>query len=464
VKAAAIYARISSDPSGMALGVSRQIEDCTAWAHNHGTVVAEVYVDNDISAYSGKTRPQYRRMCEDIKQGFRDGLIVWHPDRLHRSPRELEDFIDLIEATGAEVQTITGGDYDLSTPHARILARILGAVARHESEDKSRRITRKAAELAFQGKRNGGGTRAYGYNADHTKPIAAEAAIVKEAAKRILSGDTLRSVCSDFNLRNVPTVKGGPWSPTVLRTLLMAARISGQREHHGEIVANGPWPAIITPSQTARLRAILGDPDRRTNRTPRSYPLTGLVRCERCGEKMVARPRDDGSRRYVCAKAPGYPGCGKTFILAEPLEQMITEAILYRLDSDALAKAIVGQVSEDAGTENIEEDLQSDRLQLDELAQMYGRKEMTAREWTAAKAPIQQRIATNERRLNAFTGTSALEGYVGNAKALRGQWDSIDPPRQRAIISALLNSITVGPGVRGRNKFDPSRIKPDWKV
>ena len=143
---------------------------------------------------------------------------------------------------------------------------------------------------------------------------------------------------------------------------------------------------------------------------------------------------------------------------------MITEAILYRLDSDALAKAIVGQISEDAATENIEEDLQSDRLQLDELAQMYGHKEMTAREWTAAKAPIQQRIATNERRLNAFTGTSALDGYVGNAKALRGQWDTIDPPRQRAIISALLNSITIGAGVRGRNKFDPSRIKPDWKV
>ena len=151
MQAAAIYARISSDPDGSALGVSRQIEDCKAWAHKHGTVVAEVYVDNDVSAYSGKARPQYRRLCDDIKEGLRDGVIAWHPDRLHRSPKELEDFIVLIEATSAEVHTVTGGDYDLSTPHGRVTARILGAVARHESEDKSRRITKKGTGVGAAG-------------------------------------------------------------------------------------------------------------------------------------------------------------------------------------------------------------------------------------------------------------------------------------------------------------------------
>jgi hypothetical protein len=41
-------------------------------------------------------------------------VVTWHPDRLHRAPRELEDFVDLVEATGATVATVTAGDTDLS--------------------------------------------------------------------------------------------------------------------------------------------------------------------------------------------------------------------------------------------------------------------------------------------------------------------------------------------------------------
>ena len=172
----------------------------------------------------------------------------------------------------------------------------------------------------------------------------------------------------------------------------------GQREHRGEIVARGAWPAILTSSQTARLRSLLGNPNRRTNRSPRSYPLTGLVRFSLCGEKMVARPRDDRSRRYVCAKGPGNVGCGKIFQLAEPLEDLIAEAVFYRLDGEGLAHAIAARSSGESGTQDIEQALQDDRLRLDELADMYGRKDIVAREWTAARTPIQRRIAENEWR------------------------------------------------------------------
>ena len=62
----------------------------------------------------------------------------------------------------------------------------------------------------------------------------------------------------------------------------MSARISGQREHHGEIVAQGDWEAIITPVETQRLRAKLGDPDRRTNRSARRYLLAAAVALRPC--------------------------------------------------------------------------------------------------------------------------------------------------------------------------------------
>ncbi|MGB2918439.1 MAG: recombinase family protein, partial [Candidatus Microthrix parvicella] len=74
---AAVYARISSD-DGSALGVSRQVEDCRKLADGLGWEVAEEYIDNDVSAFSGKRRPAYERMLADLVDGFRDAVLVYH--------------------------------------------------------------------------------------------------------------------------------------------------------------------------------------------------------------------------------------------------------------------------------------------------------------------------------------------------------------------------------------------------
>jgi DNA invertase Pin-like site-specific DNA recombinase len=66
---AAIYVRISKDRAGAGLGVARQRRDCDALAASLGWAVADVYCDNDISAYAGKRRPEYERMLADLKRG-----------------------------------------------------------------------------------------------------------------------------------------------------------------------------------------------------------------------------------------------------------------------------------------------------------------------------------------------------------------------------------------------------------
>jgi DNA invertase Pin-like site-specific DNA recombinase len=76
VGAAAIYARISDDREGLALGVSRQVEDCRRLAAKRGWSVVEAYVDNDVSAWRGRARPEYRRMLEDVKAGTVDAVVV----------------------------------------------------------------------------------------------------------------------------------------------------------------------------------------------------------------------------------------------------------------------------------------------------------------------------------------------------------------------------------------------------
>ncbi len=149
---AAVYTRISSDPSGQRAGVERQRADCQAHCLARGWKVTEVFCDNDASAYGTKARRAYEHMLAAAESRTIDAIVTWHNDRLHRSPKELEAFIDLVERCGVRLAVVAGGDYDLTTPDGRLSARIVGAVARKESEDRSRRVRRKHLELAEQGK------------------------------------------------------------------------------------------------------------------------------------------------------------------------------------------------------------------------------------------------------------------------------------------------------------------------
>jgi len=148
------------------------------------------------------------------------------------------------------------------------------------------------------------------------------------------------STLAHLNERQIPSASGGQWAPQSLRRSLASPRISGQRVHHGEIVATAVWPGIISAEDGAKIRALLANPERRTNKSARRYLLGGLLVCSHCGERLVARPRAGGQRRYACAKGPGFSGCGKTYINADEVERFLTEAVLYRLDSAELQRAM----------------------------------------------------------------------------------------------------------------------------
>ena len=78
-----------------------------------------------------------------MQAGSVGAVVGWHVDRrLTRSPRELEDVIDLADKHGLELATVTG-EVDLSNPTGRLVARMLGAAARHEAEHKAERQKRQ---------------------------------------------------------------------------------------------------------------------------------------------------------------------------------------------------------------------------------------------------------------------------------------------------------------------------------
>ena len=187
-------------------------------------------------------------------------------------------------------------------------------MARNESDKQSGRIRRKHLELATKGKVSGGGTRPYGFDVDRRTVLEWRLPTSGRPPAGCWPG--IRGV------RCVPTSTTGasrrrpgkPWTIQVMKRMLTSARISGRREHRGEIVADAEWPGIITPEDSDRLRGLRGRAagPAPSGRTPRRYLLTGgLLRCGLCDTPMFSRPRTDGTRRYVCASGPGFGGCGR---------------------------------------------------------------------------------------------------------------------------------------------------------
>jgi DNA invertase Pin-like site-specific DNA recombinase len=476
MRLAGVYCRISDDRAGAGLGVARQEEDCRARAEQLGWTVAAVYVDNDLSAYTGAARPGYERMLGELRAGVVNAVVAWHTDRLHRTPRELEEFIDICEARALSVETVKAGPVDLSTPAGRAIARTLCAWARYESEHKAERNRRKHLELARNGKHSGGGHRPYGYEEDRVTIREDEAEVIREGARRVLAGEPVRSVARYLNARGMPTSTGKQWTSTTLTRMLASGRISGQREHQprarsetkrklvGDIVADAQWPAVISKADTARLRLILLDPTRRTTpAVPRRYLLTGILRCSRCGAPLCGRPTGDGQMRYVCNKTPGNNRCGKTYTLADPTDRMVVEMVQVALNSKAFLRALTAKEQTEAD-ESVAKKLAADQQKLEELAEDYATDRISRAEWLRAREALESRIETARRRLSVVTHLGAIAGLSGDPEAFQEGWKRRNLEQRRAVIRAVLDRVIVHPAARGRNTFDRDRFEPVWRA
>ncbi|MEU8822459.1 recombinase family protein [Streptomyces sp. NPDC048636] len=474
----AIYVRISQDRGGAGLGIARQEEDCRALCARKGWDVVDVYPDNDVSAYSGAPRPKWQELLDDIHEGVINAVVCWHVDRLTRSPRELEDVIDLADRHGLELATVSG-EIDLATPTGRMIARMLGAAARHEAEHKAERQQRQRRQAAESGKIAGGGKRPFGYEDDRITVREAEAEVIREGARRVLAGESLASICRDWKSRKIITAAGIPWKPSGLRRMLASARISGRREHTprrswestrpllGEIVSDAVWPGILSHEDSDRLRAVLSDPDRRrtNDRGNRTYLLSGILRCGKptgepgkaCGWGMVGRPRS-GVPRYVCPNTPGTDACGGTATNAERTDDQIRDMVLAAFESPAFKKRL-REPDEDGG--ELYEKVRADEEELEELAEDYGNQAISRKEWMVARAPIQERLERNRARLAKVSRKAILLGFVGSFEDMLNRWEKMNDSQRRAVITAAVRSIEVLPA-NPRKRWDPDRFVIDW--
>lgn len=465
----AIYARISSDPSGQAVGVDRQIRQALDLADRLGLTVTGQYVDNDVSAYSGKTRPEFERLLDDIADGTIGHLIVWAPDRLYRSTRDYQRVADVVGAR-VPIHTVVSGDVDLRTPAGTLNAVMLAAVGQFESAHKAERVKARALQRATQEKRTVASIRPFGWqwvdpcpagDACQHSPVCTEPGRRPRRGSRgglephPVEGPALAQVYRDVaagssvyaaHKRLAATVDVGRMTPSTLSKALRTPRHAGLASYRGEVVGEAAdGQRIIDTATWQKVAGILSDPARRTSPGRRTATwLGGIVTCGKCGGPMTASTANGrGGDRvpvYRCRKT----GCmnRRREVVDTGVLPMIGDVVTELGARGLLAVAPADDtVAHDLRRQIAEHD---DRLA--QLAALVTDGTLNPVDYAAATARIRADLDTLSAQLAARAARPALAA-LADAADTRAAWGALiaahDHDTVHAIVSELVDGITA---------------------
>ncbi|OZC98924.1 recombinase [Rhodococcus sp. 06-221-2] len=463
---AIVYTRISKDRSGAGLGVDRQRADCLELAAKLGWTVVAEYSDNDISAYSGRRRPGYESMLDDVRTGKAQAIVAWHPDRLHRRPLELESFIDLCETHRTEIRTVHAGTMDLSTASGKMLARMLGAAARHEVEHSIERQKRAKQQAAVAGTFRGG-RRSFGYEPDGMHTRAAEAGAIRDAAPRLLAGVSLSQIAREWNEAGLRTSFGGnPFDSREVKKVMLRPRNAGHVLHEGKRVGLGAWETIIDPDTLAALESLLMDPSRgHSAGRERRYQGSGVYLCGKCGLTMLTASQSSGKGK---PKARAYRCRGGAHLarVAAPLDDYVTALVVGRLAAPDAA-ILRGDDASGIDVEGLKSKRAGIQARMDQLAELFSAGDIDASQLRAGTSKMRVELDTIEADIAKARQSSALANLVLGGDDIAEAWEALSADVRGKVIDALM-TVTLLPAPRGRQPgggyFNPEYVEIDWKT
>jgi len=469
---AVIYLRISQDRSGEELGVDRQREDCLKLAERRGWDVIAVFIDNDISATSGKARPQWEQMMRMVEAGEVAVVIGWTVDRVLRSGRDRLRMLDAGRAKGITISLVRGSDMDLSTPSGRLVADVLAASAQAEVEFKSDRQKRMHRQAASQGRRVGG-RRPFGYEDDGMELRKSEADAVRDAYTDYLAGTPLTQIARRWNVAGLLSGHvredgtASEWTHSAVRSVLQNPRYMGMRRHQpldgDEAIYPAAWPAIVPETTWRATIALLGSVAAEFKPRAGRRLLTGIATC---GGGTLEDPEECGLGVHVGGNKKGTPPVyrcptGKHVTRrAEPIEEFISHAVVLRCSRpDALRE--VAAFLDDGRTAELTEEAERIRLEMDTIARERMQRVITPRQFSLMNADLVAQLETVERRMSVSSTNVGLREFVMRGPTLES-WNELGVDRQRVLVSAMM-TVQLYSGGRGVRKPPPETIAFKWR-
>jgi DNA invertase Pin-like site-specific DNA recombinase len=464
-KRGAIYARISSDREGTGQKVDDQIADCLALAErlNLDVTPERIFRDDSITAFKGKRRRDgYLALLAAVRGGQVDAVLAVDADRIHRSSRELLDYIDACQVHDVPTYTVRGGHVDLSTPSGRMTAKIAADIAEHEVEKMIQRMREARVHKVERGEWTGN-KRPFGYEADGVTVRDDEADALRWACSQVLAGNSLSAVAKELNRREVLTSTETEWDARTLRRVLLRPRNAGLSVHHGQVVGPAQWDAILPEALWLGVKALLEAPERQNNLgRPPTWLGTNLYVCGVCGALMITKARARPKMTlYVCSATAHLQRSAKE---VDAYVEAVVVELLTRKRTQLLAPDLGPRVAELHGQDA------AYRAREEQLGRAFATGDIDYPTMLAGQATIRSaREAITEQLAAAASGSVLAD--VADAPDPAKVWAGLDRSRKRRIIDVLM-AVTILPAKRGRpvgwrpgdgSYFDPDTVRIEPK-
>jgi DNA invertase Pin-like site-specific DNA recombinase len=440
--------------------------------------VAWVVVDNDISAsrHSKKARPGFTDIQARLAGADPvDILWAWEASRVTRDLEVYAQVRSLCERHEV-LWSYHGRTYDMSRADDRFSTGLDALISERSSDDTRDRILRASRSRAASGKAHG--RLPYGYRAVYDQYTGASigrepdpdtAPVVREIVRRVLSGESNRSIAADLNRRGMPSpgavrlvrrggdvADAGPWTLELVRRVAGSASAAGIRLYKGKEAGDAAWEPIISVADHNAVLARFANPDRlwSPDRAVK-HLLGGIAVCGVCGDRLKPTPK----------KRPQY-WCRNNHCVARakgPVDGFVVETLLARLE---LPNA--GEVFAD------EQDAEETSVAARELGELEARLEAFRVSAEDPHGISPATLARMEAKYVPLIDAARLRSVPAHvpevvrelvaAKDVRKKWaDDLSLEQKRQVIRHLL-TVTVLPTTRrGTRTFDTSRVRIEWR-
>lgn len=448
--AAVLYTRIS-ESDDRSTSLERQEADLRAYAAQQGWSVVAVFEDNGVSG--GKSREKAAEALAMLRDGRADVLAVWKVDRWSRQGLvAVADLLSVLDKRGRFVALLdsvdsASGEIDTQLGFLAVMAR---------AERKAIQTRVKSSRRRLREKRQwAGGTPPYGYaiGRDGTTPILvpvdAEAEVIREAARRVLEGESVYRITLDLNARGIPPRRSASWSVAALKGVLTGLAVVGRMKHAGSVLRDDTgqpeecWEPILDAETWERVGVRL-DTKASGPRRRRARLLSGIARCGECGQVLYVKYNGDGLCSYGCSARSNGRECSGVSIGAEALEADVTARFL-----DLLGDAEVFELREarhdDADSAEVDRAIR-------ETASAMAEDDADVVALTVHLA------ALKERRASLRTTAPRPARLVGTGRTFAEVWAAGDTEARNDLLRANTAILQVNKGVRGQHGYNESRV------
>jgi site-specific DNA recombinase len=354
VHRAVVYSRVSTDAQERdGTSLDTQERACLEYAKDR-QVVERL---RDTASGASLDRSGIERIRQLLRQGAVDVVVAYAVDRLSRNQNHIGILFEEVEQAGAKMEFVTENFEDNAIGRFILAARAF--VGEVEREKIAERTMRGKVERARSGRLpQGTGKGCYGYTYIPSTGCRDlneyQALVVARIFEGFINHKSIVAIANLLNDEGIPAFNGGIWySATVYHVLrnetytgrtlyrrtvakLVREPATGKKHRKVTVRDQKDWievpdvtPAIVDLDTFMAAQRILDDPERRRHgKRKREYPLSGRLRCLRCGRAMVGQTLQGRYKYYKCRRSyagPHHDRCDAVYVRAGDLEAALRE-------------------------------------------------------------------------------------------------------------------------------------------